>query len=149
MIAEHHLTKEDLGKASHLARTLSYTAYLSPAISTPAGGSSAGVGCFVKSHICTSPIDASIWEQLALGDDLSSRLAGFHLRMKGVTVTFLVTYLFHSEGLTERNLQLLHALALLSAIVAGPIVLVGDFNLTLEQLDEANFCTLAWGNQHV
>ena len=54
-------------------------------------------------------------------------------------------YLWNGEGLSKRNLDLLHCLAQVLTTLDGPWILGGDFNLTPELLGECGWLQLARG----
>ena len=54
-------------------------------------------------------------------------------------------YLHDGEGLSRRNLDLLQGLAFLLGRLRGPWIVGGDFNLTQEDLRQANWFELVGG----
>ena len=64
---------------------------------------------------------------------------GFHI---------LSVYLWHSEGLTARNLHLLQTLAQVISRLRGPWLLAGDFNITPQELSASGWFQLVRGLVH-
>ena len=55
-------------------------------------------------------------------------------------------YLWHSEGLTMRNMEILHAVGEAIASFGGPWVLAGDFNMEPETLKARGFLAVTNGH---
>ena len=71
-----------------------------------------------------------IEDALAKFDELLYRV---HIRWVGSIckggIYVITVYLYHSEGLSDRNLNILQALAAIISRLKGPWIIAGDFNL--------------------
>ena len=102
-------------------------------LSPKKGGVSAGVGISVPKPLCMSFVEGMScregpfvsWDLSP--DDSRGRIAyaWINTGLKGGSVLFTV-YLWTAEGLSIRNLELLHALARAVYVLRSPYIIVGD-----------------------
>ena len=102
---------------------------VTPAICTPKGGISAGVGVAAR-----SAYGMTVHELGEIPECAKGRIAACHVGAvcKG-GFHILSVYLWHSEGLTARNLDVLQTLAQVISRLRGPWLLAGDFNITSQE----------------
>ena len=105
---------------------------------TPAGSTSAGVGVAVRSHIGLGE-DAAVQPPGEWRSRVAVRWMGGYA--KG-GIHLISVYLWHSEGLSVRNLQLLEVVANIIRVIVGPWILGGDFNITPEVLRASGWLAL-------
>ena len=115
---------------------------ITPAVNTELDGVSAGVAVAARSHFGMAG-HSSAAERPACG---RGRTAGGHVSIacKG-GIHVLSLYLWCSEGLTQRNLDLLQYVAQLLAAVRGPWVLAADFNCEPKLLQDSGWLDLVGG----
>ncbi len=70
------------------------------------------------------------------------RFAACIIRFKKLSVLFVTVYLWCSEGLTERNNEILLYIYMLAALVNLPLICIGDFNITAQEFLESG-----WANK--
>ena len=94
---------------------------VTPAVCTAKGGISAGVGIAARS--ACGMVEHDLGELPACAE---GRIAACHV---GAVCRggFLSVYMWHSEGLTARNLDLLQTLAQVISRLRGPWLLAGGF----------------------
>jgi ribonuclease HI len=107
----------------------------SPAGIGDGGGDSAGVCIAANAQFQLGAACGLAHDLSPRGSEgrLSAAWAGGILRGG---IMLLSVYLWHSEGMTARNVELLEAAGAAIAQYGGPWVLAGDFNMTPEQLSE-------------
>ena len=117
---------------------------VTPAVCTSQGGISAGVGVAARSAYGMTVHDLGELPECAEG-----RIAACHVGAvcKG-GFRILPVYLWHSEGLTARNLDLLQTLAQVISRLRGPWLLAGDFNITPQELSASGWLHLVRGLVH-
>ena len=129
------VSKDKCKKLERGAWARGWSATISLATRTVAGGSSAGVAVLARKGI-----GLTAGENNVVGDAHSERL--HHAWMGGVQkggVHVISIYLWTGEGLTERNLALLHRLKLLVRTLKGPWVVGGDWNIEPELLQSSGW----------
>ena len=62
------------------------------------------------------------------------------IHLKHVSILVVSLYLWASEGLSERNNNLLLHILILSKIFSIPLLIYGDFNITSKQFLESGWC---------
>ena len=112
-----------------------------PAVCTSKGGISAGVGIAAR-----SAYGMTVHELGEIPECAEGRIAACHVGAvcKG-GFHILSVYLWHSEGLTARNLDLLQTLAHVISRLRGPWLLAGDFNITPQELVASGWLQLVRG----
>ena len=117
---------------------------IEPALKTEAS-SSAGVGVATRSCMGMAKpkhIDDAMGTFPELAHRVQVRWVG-SICKGGI---FIITvYLYHTEGLSARNLDLLQALAAIISRLKGPWVLAGDFNLQPKELIASGWLLLVGG----
>ena len=117
---------------------------VTPAVCTAKGSISAGVGIAARSSY--GMVEHDIGELPACAE---GRIAACHVGAVcrgGFHVLSL--YLWHSEGLTARNLELLQTLAQAISRLRGPWLLARDFNITPQELSASGWLQLVRGLVH-
>ena len=114
-----------------------------PTMSVSAMSSGYG-GEFVATHkrIHSSPEDINVYDTIASSTNAPCRFAACFIRLKGVTILLVAMYLWHTEGLSDRNQNLLKQLFILQQIVKVPIICYGDFNMLPEVLESSDWLRL-------
>ena len=114
---------------------------VTPAVCTSKGGISAGVGIAAR-----SAYGMTVHQLGEIPECAEGRIAACHVGAvcKGV-FHILSVYLWHSEGLTARNLDLLQTLAHVISRLRGPWLLAGDFNITPQELVASGWLQLVRG----
>ena len=114
---------------------------VTPAVCTSKGGISAGVGIAAR-----SVYGMTVHELGEIPECAEGRIAACHVGAvcKG-GFHILSVYLWHSEGLTARNLDLLQTLAQVISRLRGPWLLAGDFNITPQELAASGWLQLVRG----
>ena len=114
---------------------------VTPAVCTSKGGISAGVGIAAR-----SAYGMTVHELGEIPECAEGRIAACHVGAvcKG-GFHILSVYLWHSEGLTARNLDLLQTLAQVIYRLRGPWLLAGDFNFTPQELVASGWLQLVRG----
>ena len=117
------------------ARSCGWNAAIAPASRTAAASASAGVAVAVRRGIGMAGTSATTLPQthadrLTVQWTAIARRGGLHL---------VSIYLWTSEGLSERNLSILHHLSLLLRALRGPWVVAGDWNMEPEVLQAAGW----------
>ena len=140
-LQEHHCLTDAVPDLQHQACKIGWNLHAVPA-TIKNDGPSAGVALATPKHV---PAAATKLIQLDLSPDASpGRLAGLWVQA-GIPGGMLVVsvYLWHSEGMTSRNLDIL--LTALAAVKAhgGPWLIVGDFNCPPSVLQNALHPTLS------
>ena len=112
-VVEHHISVEKYPSLKNDAMSLGRDLYGLPAV--PSGksttGTSAGLGILPKRELdVDAPEPHSLQLSMGLQDPAFARWYPLSVRLKGVTITYIVVYLYTSEGLSERNLDILHQL---------------------------------------
>ena len=142
LLQEHHLAGPDRCRAAEQANVARrWRLSLQPALATVAGGTSAGVGIGVARH--TGLSHCAVFPS---GDAIAHRVQIRH--WGGVCkggVHLACVYLHDREGLSRRNLDLLQELAFALRCLRGPWICAGDFNLTVSELEQANWFQLVDG----
>ncbi len=93
----------------------------------------------VRSHFLCRPVDPIVLEGIA-GHFLNPlRFAACIVCFKKLSVLFVTLYLWCSEGLTERNNQILLSIHMLKQLLDLPIVCIGDFNMTTQEFLESGW----------
>ena len=125
LVQETHTAGEATLAAERTAGRAKWQFAINDAVYTDNGSTSAGVGVAVRTHI-------------GLGEDADAQApAEWHSRiairwMGGYSkggIHLISTYLWHSEGLSPRNLDLLEVAAKIIRGLRGPWLMGGDFNV--------------------
>ena len=134
---EHHAYGASWADLQHQAKRAQWRLHGARAVKCDSGKGSAGVCIAARSHIdigqpLHSPIDSS-----PPGSAGRVAVAFVNGILRG-GVLLVSVYLWHSEGLTTRNMEILHAAGEAIARFGGPWVLAGDFNMTPSELARAH-----------
>ena len=122
-----------------------WAASISTATKTLAGGASAGVAVLARKGTGMTTDNG-----LAVGPTHAERL--HHAWMGGVQrggIHIVSIYLWTGEGLSERNLALLHRLKLVLRALKGPWVVGGDWNIEPELLQSSGWARFLRGQLFV
>ena len=127
---ELHLSPTELQKASSYASRRGWTAIMAPAISTSDGkGTSGGVGIFARRDIGMVRAPAATHlERGCVLEEGRSVVAAIPAFVRGGVVV-VSTYLRHSEGWTEANLQSVQRVAEFLGGSKQSWIWGGDFNM--------------------
>ena len=106
------------------------------AVFTSAFGSSGGVMIAVRTKFRCVPFipPLGLFPPSAQG-----RVECALLRLRKVTVLTVAVYLYVGEGLSERNVAILQAIEILSGLTKNQFIVLGDFNLSRNELS-----TVSW-----
>ena len=108
---------------------------------TQANRCSGGLAIAARSYMGVSPVPHSH------GNDMASRV---HVAWIGSICRggfFLLSiYLWDSEGLSERNLAVLHRAAAIAHSISGPWLIGGDFNLSPTELLQSGWLAIVGGS---
>ena len=127
--------------AERSASRSGWSLLLEPARSTEAGGVSAGVAVAVRSHMGTAKLRLALKK-----NELEHRVqAAWVGSMCRGGFYFISCYLYCAEGLSSRNLDLLHHIAGVAAALDGPWVIGGDFNIAPDILRASGWLALVRG----
>ncbi len=144
ILQELRLRASECEQAERTAAWAKWSLSAEPAADTDAGSTSAGVGVAVRSHL-----GLAMPRRLLDFEQLHSRV---QVRWMGALcrggLHLVSVYLWTSEGLSQRNLDLLQCLAGVLAAIRGPWLLAGDFNVPPESLRESGWLTLVKGVVH-
>ena len=102
------------------------------AVDTDEGGTSGGLVLASKKCYEVVPLPAGVSGEFP--SNARKWVAGI-LRVKGIAVLLLCVYLFHGDGLYDRNVAILTQVALVCRLVGLPTVFMGDINLYEAQLE--------------
>ena len=145
MLQELRVLEEHCGATEREAAWAGWSLSVEPARRTEAGCASAGVGVAVRSCMGMAQ-PRHIGEAVESFQELSSRV---HVRWVSSVcrggIYVISIYLFHSEGLSTRNLDLLQAVAAIISRLKAPWVLAGDFNVEPQQLSDSGWLLLVGG----
>ena len=144
MLQELRTVEEHCASVEREAAWAGWGLSIEPAKKTEAS-SSAGVGVATRSCMGMAK-PRHIDDAMGMFHELSSRV---HVRWVGSIcrggIYIITVYLFHSEGLSTRNLDLLQSLAALISRLKGPWVVAGDFNLQPQELIDSGWLFLVSG----
>ena len=131
-------------EAEHGRRQKQWTTSISPCVSGPKGGPSAGVAVCTRSHI---GMRNSFVEE-PKGDGMASRL---NVKWSGAVMAggFHCGSLYMHDGVGiqhETNTKLLHGTAARLCMLQGPWVLSADYNCTPKELAAMGFLKLVAGH---
>ena len=136
-IAEHHLSAARLPAFIQERNRLHRRVYATAAVPTgrSVSGTSAGVAIMAKSHLYTRPPDPDFL-QFVFGAEnpTTARWTATSIRLRSMTINVVTVYLFTAEGLSLRNLAILEQILLYIQFCKGPSVVVGDWQVTPQEL---------------
>ena len=138
-LTEHKLRDRTLRTARTWFSKKGWTAFSSPALHTPAGGISAGVGVLVRREVEAKPLPSAVWDSMDLSADARSRIAACSITLGAVTVLAVALYLYDTEGMSARNQSLLATVRTLRQVVGLPLLIGGDFNMPMSALEDISF----------
>ena len=141
---ELRLRPQACEQAERTAARSGWSLSVEAAVDTAAGSTSAGVGVAVRSHLGLAMPAAPLHF-----DELRSRV---QVRWMGAVcrggLHLVSVYLWCTEGLSQRNLDLLQCLAGVLSRIRGPWLVAGDFNMTPDMLRASGWLTLVKGVVH-
>ena len=149
---EHHCSDTHFVDLQHDAKKLGWTLTGAPAKRTVRDGTSAGVAVAVKSGIPVGDIGGTV--DLSPSESLG-RLFGAWVQVGPDTgMLFLSIYLYHTEGATMRNKNILKRAFSIVSSYGSPRLIAGDFNADPEtilaqcasSLERANSYVMATGD---
>ena len=144
LFQELRLRPSGCEQAERTAARGKWSLSIEPAVDTEAGSTSAGVGVAVRSHF-----GLALPRQAVEDDAMRSRV---QVRWMGAVcrggLHLVSVYLWHTEGLSQRNLDLLQCLAGVLRQLRGPWIVGGDFNLTPDMLRTSGWLFLVNGVLH-
>jgi hypothetical protein len=113
---------EKCRRLENAARLVGWQASINPATRTTAGGASAGVAILGKRGLglAKGVVDAAYTDRINVKWTSCFRPGGIHITS---------VYLWTSEGLSERNLALLHRLKRAVRAIKGPWIAAGDWSI--------------------
>ena len=133
-----HRQSEHFRRFQGQVRKNGYKPIAHAAVATGTQGVSGGVAILGRQRKAgTIRIDGlmpSLYTSLGYTEVENSRICGAILHTDRLRILLVVVYLYHSEGLSERNQALLASVELLSRTVGLPTMIGGDFNLTREEV---------------
>ena len=136
-VTEHKLLAAPLRTARRWMSTKGWSVFSSPAARTEAGGLSGGVLITVRREVVAHPVPSQVWESLSLDPVTRSRLTACIVHIGVVVVLAVAVYLFDSDNLSDRNVALLEQVAVMRQVLALPLLVGGDFNMSRTSLREA------------
>ena len=107
-------------------RAIGRRSIISPAVETQASGAQAGA--FIAPKI--SPATCVAADQHAT----NGRWAACVAKMRGMNITLVTVYLVHTIGLAPENLAILSEITVFTRGLGNPVVMLGDFNMTPDEL---------------
>ena len=116
-----------------------------PYINTPQKanvGTHGGEFVLVPNHFNSCAIDQAVLDTVQETFAVPIRFAGTVVRVTGMAFLLCIIYLKVGEGCSEHNFKLLAQARAVAKILKLPLVLVGDFNITLTEIEEAG-----WGEK--
>ena len=144
LLQELRLSARQSEQAERTAARSQWSLSIEPAADTAAGSTSAGVGVAVRSHL-----GLAMPRQPLEFENLKSRV---QVRWMGAVcrggLHLVSVYLWTSEGLSQRNMDLLQCLAGVLSRLRGPWLVGGDFNLTPDMLRASGWLSLVNGTVH-
>ena len=135
-VVEHHIPIQKLPSLKKDALDLGRDFYGTAAApsSKSSAGTSAGVAIMPKRRYAVHFNQSAFHEALGIVDADTARWYPLSCRLRHVTVNYIVVYLFCSEGLSDRNMDILHQIYLYMAMVPGPYIIAGDFQMHPSEL---------------
>jgi len=109
-----------------------WNAKINLAAITEEGGRSAGVAIMAKKHIgfssaASDSINARLRSRISTAWVNTSRKGGLHV---------ISVYLWTSEGMSPRNIEIMTEISKLTKIIRGPWVIAGDFNVNPDMMKQ-------------
>ena len=140
-IAEHHLDQPQLNTKKPRIYAGGFDLIAGAAVSSGRSitGTSAGVAILARKSLCIQPLDVHLLQRI-VGVDLTAHRwqAGF-LRLKGMTILVITSYLVHSIGLTDDNLVILEQLTVLIKSIGLPVIVCADWQMHPDMLFESDW----------
>ena len=131
---EHHAQKRGFQDLQYAAKKCGWQLQGAAAVASASGiGSSAGVCIATNAQFMMGKAAGMNFDLSPRGSEGRLSVAWVDGVLRG-GVMVLSVYLWHTEGLTDRNMDLLNAVGEAVARFGGPWVLGGDMNLTPEDL---------------
>eukprot|EP00959_Pyramimonas_sp_CCMP1952_P006497 135806-Pyramimonas_sp.AAC.1 len=116
---------------------LGWKAVIGAADGADADSSSVGVAVLARSHLGLSSL--SLEADGGWATSACSRWCVATRRLKHVIVTFVPVYLVSGGGLNGKNMRILSQLGARISQVAGPVVIIGDWQNAVDNLASVNF----------
>ena len=142
-VTEHRQTPCRFDYFQKRIRHDGYTPIAHPAVATGIQGASGGVAILARHRqeraVKVEPLDPGIYTSVGFTAVESSRVCGAILHTDRLRVLLIVVYLYHTEGLSERNQALLASIELLSRTVGLPTMIGGDLNFAREEIYDSLF----------
>jgi len=93
----------------------------------------------VRREVVAHPVPPQVRESLSFDPVPRSRLTACIVHIGVVVVLAVAVYLFDSDNLSDRNVALLEHVAVMRQVLALPLLVGGDFNMSRTSLLEARF----------
>ena len=136
---EHHLDRCQFAPVRPKLKMMKRAAYISYArrLGLHRAATSGGQIIMPRASLDTSDLDPALVDHCLPRDHAESpRWTAMVLRTRGVSVLIVAVYLRTGEGLSEENRAIIDQLLLLAAFFVGIVVIVGDWQMTVEQLSQ-------------
>ena len=140
-LQELRVRDEALRSAERQAKCAKWSLAIEPAAETEAASTSAGVGVAVRSHLGHSESQMANVPQCAASRVKVTWMGAF---CKG-GIHLVSLYLWHSEGASCRNIDLLQVVAGVVARLRGPWIIAADWNMCPSVLRGTGFLELVRG----
>ena len=138
MLTEHHLDESLMGPAIKDIEDWKRRPFYNPAFrrGLHVSATSGGQMILPRTFLGCRKLDPSILHQILPREEhwLPPRWTSCILRTKGVSILFVVVYLFTAEGLSDRNMAVISQICTLVSIFKGPVVIAGDWQVTPDVL---------------
>lgn len=137
LICEHHLDSRRMPSALKEVHTWNRRAHFSLAQTTGlhVSATSGGQMLLSRPFLGCQQFDEKIVQQILPREAWQApRWTASVLRTKGVSILLVVVYLRTAEGLSEANLAIISQLGLLALSFRGQVIMVGDWQITPEQM---------------
>ena len=138
MIVEHHKAAEDIVDAC--SKNGWRASASDPEPTATSTGSHGGEFVASKNFLNCKPLDTTILQSIQSATNAPLRLAASRLYLnKGITVILVSVYLWHTEGLFQRNKSILNQINTLRLLTNLPIICYCDFNMKPGVIEESGW----------
>ena len=138
---ESRVAGDSARSAERRAKHLKWNLAIHDGVCTEAGSFSAGVAVAVRQHVGHSNPPNLPWHD---GMDSRVRVSWISALCKG-RLFVISLYLWHSEGLSQRNLDILQHVAWLVGKLHGPWIIAADWNMSPGTLKASGWLNLVGG----
>ena len=102
--------------------------------STAPAACSAGVAVIWRSGLKIDRVDSGVLSSALPSLSDQSRVIPVYVRLKSVSILLVEVYLHDGVGLDSKNVGLLERVACLLRMVGCPVIVMGDFQITADEL---------------